>query len=184
MKMSNDPSPEMKRKILASWGGIFPFTSDPPVLHGQEHKEALGFWLRTKDGQVTKVAGKDWSVAYPLATSGRIVIGLGEVEGNVCAPRTVANIPDVITEALAPELPESGWAIGIFGHGRYVADNGAVFNNRSIVVVLAGSTTEKLKRVARLLARRLDQECVLVFVDTCGEIWLIGQDEPAAPEIG
>jgi hypothetical protein len=201
MEYNTDPSPDMKRKILASWGSIFPFTSDPPVLHGQAHRGALGFWLCAKGGQVSRVSGKDWAAAYPprikptiglgktamdaqkLGTSGgRIVIGFSKVKGEADLKRIEAYVPDLITEVLTPELPGSGWTIGRFGRGRYVSDSGMVFDERSVMIVIGGITTEKLRQVAKVLARHLGQECVLVFDDNTGETWLVGQDEPAAPE--
>jgi hypothetical protein len=187
----------MKRRIMESYGGIFPFRSDLPVIDGKVHKAAQGFWLRDGAGKTAEVSAKVWFGFYSRGLDkvagteqavgpigGRIVIGLSKVNSEEDLDRVEAYAPSLINKVLTPQLPDSGWTIGRFGHGRYVADDGTIFDERSTVIVIAGITTPVLKNVARLLAREFNQSWVLVFDDNNGKTVLIGQDEPTTPSSG
>ena len=73
--------------MIASWGGIIPFTSDPPFHLGLVHRTATGFWLCDAQGEITKVSGNTWFNTFPPRTKPRLGIGKTAMESRSWGPR-------------------------------------------------------------------------------------------------
>jgi hypothetical protein len=198
MKESNNPPPDIKEAMLLMHAGLPMFMTNPPFHCGREERTARGFWIRETSGLVLKVSGQVWTDAFPPSLKpkigisqkaweqgmsnqgGRIILGLSGVKDEQDLARIEAYVPTLINEVLDKELQKAGWTIGRFGHGRFVADDGTVFNDRSTVIQIAGISSEKLKEIAMQLAIYFNQNSVMVFDDNTGKSFLMGLDKPAA----
>ena len=180
------PDARTHQAMLLIAGGLFPFQTNPVLHLSREVRGASGFWHRDAQGQIKKVSGTDWARKFltrkaaakkEMQRGGRIIIGLSGINSPENLARIEAYVPDLITEVLAGELRETGWTIGLFGYGRFVAKDGTVYDERSTVVQIAGITTKELKKIALSLAEYLNQTAVLVFDDNTNKTFLVGPDK-------
>lgn len=185
--VNNNPPASVREAMLLAFAGMFPFTTNPPHHLGEEGSRVRGFWLCAPGGKVTKVSRQVWLEKFPPRDrckrpreeragrqGGRIVIGLAEGEVEESLKLIEVRVPDLLSGALVQELTDSGWIVGRFGFGRYVAEDGTLFDNRAVVAQIVGIGSATLQEVARRMAEGLGQASVLVFDDGTDEMYLMG----------
>jgi len=171
----DDKAKTAKQVLLLAHAGLPPFYLQTPMQFGKPHKSAKGFWLKagTRGERILKVSASRWTkfaADQPVGNrGGSLILGLSGVKGKKDVERIEAYAPDLINEALGKVLGSKvGWTIGQFGFGRYVADDGTVFDERSTTIRIAGVASEQLKEAAKELARQFNQSYVMVYDDNEG----------------
>lgn len=79
-------------------------------------------------------------------------------------------------DAVNPEVKIIGWTLGTFVHGMYTADDGSVFNEKSLSLELVGIPQKDLFKVAELICREFNQQSVLVKSYDTGRIVFINAE--------
>lgn len=79
-------------------------------------------------------------------------------------------------DAVNPEVKIIGWTLGTFVHGMYTADDGSVFDEKSLSLELVGIPQKDLFKVAELICREFNQQSVLVKSYDTGRIVFINAE--------
>lgn len=69
------------------------------------------------------------------------------------------------------------YSLGNFFKGKYVGDNGEMFNDRSICLEINGLSSKSLLKLAEMIAERFKQETVLVKDLNKNKIYLADANE-------
>jgi hypothetical protein len=69
------------------------------------------------------------------------------------------------------------YSLGNFFKGKYLGDNGEMFNDRSICLEINGLSSKSLLKLAEMIADRFKQETVLVKDLNCNKIYLADANE-------
>lgn len=83
-------------------------------------------------------------------------------------------IDDTMKELLTKQGLDSGWSIGNLFKGRYFSPkSGDTFNEKSFSLDIRGVPFKFVKDVAKVLAKKFDQESVLVVDNKSGRTFLL-----------
>lgn len=79
-------------------------------------------------------------------------------------------------DAVNPEVKIIGWTLGTFVHGMYTAEDGSVYDEKSLSLELVGIPQKDLFKVAELICREFNQQSVLVKSYDTGRIVFINAE--------